>query len=362
MFQLTPNGLLDSVCMMAMYIIAIYNYVCMKHNKRGTGFVFLILFMLLFSLLYKPEGGDFFGYLEIYRLGVDNPYRHMEDFYYWLMSLIPNNYLLWRVSIWLPAAIIITVIFRWLKIQSSVATTFFLLLALVPSYYYTRNVLALSVLYVALTLFVYKGNSARRTLVIAISIGLMLASWYLHKSMPIYILIALASLFLPFNKKTMLIALIGFPVLYGVISLISSDFLAISEIWISDIGQEYLESHNQLSFNWKGIIALVISYLPIIYFYYIAFRYPVPQTSQDFNHYKVFLYFAFIVFFISFLFFGQGSEAIQGRLYKSSMLPFAFAVCLYFKNYNNTKRCNTFILLLFAKILIGSFLSLTTSI
>lgn len=350
MVQLTPNGFLDAICMMAVYILAIYNYICMKNKKSGTNFFFFVMFITLFSLLYRPSDGDFWGYLADYQLGVDNPYHHMEEFYYWVMALIPNDYLLWRVAIWLPAAIIIAIVFRLLKIPSSIAVTFFLLLALLSSYYYTRNVLALSVLYLAMALFCIRDGFTKKALNTALFLALAFASWFLHKSMPIYILLALVAIVLPFNKKYFIVALITFPLLYGVIILLTSNFIEISQLWLSEgAGDLYLEKANSFAPNWKGVISFIISYAPIIYFYIIAFKYPLPKNNPDYLPYKVFLLFSFFLLYVSFLYLGQGSNAIQGRLYKSSMLPLTYVICLFFKNNEGSKQCKYFIYLLVIK-------------
>ena len=363
MLQLTPNILLDTICMVAVYILAIYNYICMKDKRKGTGYFFFVVFITLFSLLYRPKGGDFWGYLADYELGVDYSYRHMEPFYYWLMGLVPSNYLLWRVTIWLPAAIIIAVTFKIQKIPASIAVTLFLLLAILPSYYYTRNALALSLLYLAITILCQYGKKlSNKTINIIIFLGLVLASWYLHRSMPLYILIAILAVLLPYNKNYMIGALLVFPLLYGAVVLFASDYLSIAQLWIDEsTGFNYLEESNSVTANWKGIISLIIGYAPIAYFYIIAFKKPIPKELPEFYTFKVFLLFSFITVFISFLFWGQGSASIQGRIYKSSMLPFTFAVCLYFNHYLKTKRFNTFFILLGVSIAWGLLIGALSS-
>lgn len=363
MFQLDYNSLLDIICMMAVFLLAIYNYSCMHNNKKGTGEFFFVIFILLFSLFYRPEGGDFWGYLEDYELGVNQTYRHMEPFYYWLMGLIPNNYLLWRIAIWLPAAIIIAFINKLLTIPSNIATVCFLSFALLNAYYYTRNALALSVLYLGMAILAQKGHFAQKTMHFILFAGLAFVSWFLHRSMPLYIGIALMSVVLPFNKKYILGAIIAFPLLYGSIYLISSNLLGVAQLWLADeTGEFYLEQQNLFSANWKGIVSLIIGYLPIVYFYFIAFRKPLSQDNPDFNRFKLFLLLAFFLFFISFLFLGQGSDALQGRIYKSSMMPFAFTVGLYFKHYSGSRHCKAFVSLFVISIVWKLFVATATSL
>lgn len=346
MFQLVPNPVLDSICVIAVFFVAILNYVGIRKDKRGMSYVFFVILILLYSILYRPVGGDFWSYLESYRLGFDTNYRHMEDFYYWLMKQIPENYLLWRLAIWLPAAILIAWVFHLMKVPSNFASFFFILYGL-QAYYYTRNALALSVLYFALAMIcVYRTNKTNSSWIRALFIVLLIVSWFLHKSMPLYIVVGILALLLPFNRNYLVGALMVFPFLYGATLLISSRVLDVAGIWLQEgVGVNYLETENVLNYNFKGIVSMIIKYMPVLYFYIIAFNKPISKESDDFRLYKTFLLFSFFVTFVSFLFFGQGSSSIHGRLYKSSFIPFSMTVGLYFKHFWGTKRCQSFIYL-----------------
>lgn len=345
MFELAPNSLLDSFCVVIVVLVVFYNYFCIKNSKKGTGYLFFILIIFLYSLFYRPAIGDFWNYLKEYEQGSAVLYRKMEDFYYWLMDHSAHNYFIWRTMIWLPTAIIIAYIFRLLKVPSNYATIFFLLFGL-SAYYYTRNALALSLLYLGMVIFCLRKNFSSKILNTLLLVGLAYISWYLHKSMPLYIVFAILAIVLPFNKKTIIGALIAFPVLYGLMYALAANFLDIADIWLSDRGMDYLEAENTFGANWKGIVRLLIKYVPVFYFFIIAFRKPVPKDSEDYLSYKVFLLFSFLIVYSSFLFLGQGSASIQGRLYKSTMIPFSFLTSLYVGKYMDSKQSRTFVLLL----------------
>lgn len=288
----------------------------------------------------------------MYRLGADSQNKHMEDFYYWVMEIVPDNYLLWRVCIWLPAAVIIAIFLKLLGIPPSIATTFFFAFALTRSYYYTRNVLALSVLYLALTFFILRTRFVRKTLNIILCVGLMFASWFFHRSMPLYILIGLIALFMPFNRKYLIVASIAFPLLYGVLYTIALQFLSIEGIWVeADTGMTYLDdtNTNTSSRNWKGMLGVIVDYMPVVYFYIVAFWKALPRNCLDYSYYKVFLLYSSIVVYVSLLFVGQGADAVHHRLYASSMLPFIVVVSLFFKNNFMSKECRILIQLLLFK-------------
>ena len=362
MYQLTPNNFLDSVCIILVVLVTIYNYYSIRKNIKGTSYFFFIIFILLFSLLYRPEEGDFWHYLDIYNLGAEYEYGHMEDFYYWLLALIPNNYILWRIAIWLPAAVIIAFIFKSMKTPSNYASLFFLMFALTPAYYYTRNVLALAIMYLGLVYFCKQDKGIKKTINLILFGGLVIVSWFFHKSMPMYMLFALLAITLPLDKRTPIIALILFPIMYKCIMLLSNNFLAIEDLWSTEITNNYIEAKNTVYLNWKGFITLIISYTPIFYFYIIAFRKPLSKNIPEFRYYKVFLILAFVIFYVSFLFWGQGSASLQGRIYKSSMIPFTFALCIYLKHNIRTKHGKNFLYLMAIYYLYSMTIGFITSV
>ena len=317
----------------------------MKKDEKGTSFWFFVIIIVLYSLFYRPADGDFWHYLELYELGDEGYVRHMENIYYWLINVLPHNYIIWRIAVWLPAAILIAISMRMMKLPSSYAITSFLTFGL-PAYYYTRNALALAILYLAVTVFCLKSKTTKRRSFLYIILFFLLAfsSWFFHRSMPLYILFAIISLVIPFRREYLLGALIGFPIMYEAIVLLAGDFLSFGELWMSDdVGMNYLEQANMATVNWKGFIGLMIGYAPVLYFYYIAFFFPINKQAPEFQFYKSFLIFCFLLFYLSFLFYGQGSASIQSRLYKSTMIPFSFVVAIYFKYYLRTKRCRIFI-------------------
>ena len=361
MFSLVPNSLLDNVCIVAVVLVVLYNYWCVKKGKKGTSYLFFIVFILLFSLFYRPADGDFWHYLEAYEMG-SSYHNNMEDFYNWLMDVIPNNFILWRIAIWLPAAIFIMLSYKIMGVSSNNATAVFLTFALIPVYYYTRNVLASSILYLGIVILCSRTKSFKHFISILLFVGFAAASWFLHKSMPLYIGLALLAIVLPLNRNMLIVALIAFPFLYGLIYLVSSDILQL-DIWISDdVGLNYLETANTFSTNWKGVISLVLKYSPFVYFYFVAFKQPHLKESKEYRYYKTFLLLGFLIFYLSFLFMGQGSMALQGRLYKSSMIPFAFAASVFFKYNLESKQCKIFIVLMLIYYAFSLFVSIATAI
>jgi hypothetical protein len=178
---------------------------------------------------------------------------------------------------------------------------------------------------------------------IILFICLLYISWLLHKSMPVYIILILIALIIPLKKIYIILLMALFPILYTILLLISKEFLDISQIWIiQHSGQNYIDSINTFNINWKGCIGLIVNNMPIIYIYIVLFSYPIPQNSIDFQMYKTFLLFAFLVYFLSFLFMGQASIHLQKRFYNTSMFPLAFTVSIFYKHNFRIKQCIIF--------------------
>lgn len=84
MYDLRPNAFLDSICIIVVILVGLYNFYCIRKNKNGISYLFFVIIIFLFSLLCRLEEGDFWHYLDIYNLGADYKYGHMEGFYYLL--------------------------------------------------------------------------------------------------------------------------------------------------------------------------------------------------------------------------------------------------------------------------------------
>ena len=345
LFELQPNIYLDTFCMLACIIIVIYNYKNVLVNNdpsSGTGYVFLGCFILLFSLLYRPEESDFWHYLNGYELGRSMNVEKMEEFYYRLMEFIPDNYILWRTAIWGPAAIIIVITFKRLHINSGIGTIMFLCFALTNTYYYTRNCLSLSLLYLGMVIL--GSESIESKIKKYIIFGLLAyVAFFLHKSVPLYIAIVLIATIIPLNRKTLIMMAVMFPVLYGVILVLASNILLLNFWNESTINRAeiYMESEARSS-TLFGIISLLIHYAPVFYFLYIAIKdylYNSKSKTNETNiHYKNFLITTLLLVYVSFLVSGQMSM-IQGRFYGSAMAPLTFAACIYFENNWKNRKC-----------------------
>lgn len=337
MHSFFPNNEIDFLCVFITVLVALYLYyrtVSSDNPQYHFSYPFFVAIILAFSLFFRPEAGDFWHTLERYTFGDPSIYtRHWEGAYYWLKDLIPNNYLLWRCCIWGPAAIIIAIAMKRMNLPSGLAVLVFILYAL-RAYYYTRNCLGLSLLLLAVTILTTDSQDSlpiKRLLIFLLLIGI---SWFFHKSMPMYIGIAVVSLMIPASKKGICLALVGAVVVAFFANYIAESVLNM-QIWIggeSESGIGYLELERQTHLNWKGIISKLIYYLPFAYIAFYGFKDVVGKESGDVA-YKTFYLITMIIWMVSFVF-----NQVHGRLFKSGMYSFAFFTTMFLtKNWRSVR-------------------------
>lgn len=333
------NSIQNVVCILLLLFMVLVNYKSLYYNnyRSKCGYLIFGLFITLFSVYYRPIGGDFWFSYEEFQKGDSLQIEHMENIYVWLKKNLNYNYLLWRLIVWGSASIFIVTSFKKIKIDSSLAIVVFLTFALVQCFYYLRNSLAFSILYFGVVL--YTTRTKRNNLLSwTIIIFIIAISWYFHKSMPLYIILSIIAMFIPLRKGYILGSIIIFPLLYYGVYGISESFLS-SDIWMTDYGLRYLEAENSLYINWRGYVMLMIKYIPYIY---ISIVYLKSFTRSEKTQ-KTFFLITYMLIYLSFLFMYQGSNHLSSRLYNTAMLPFSFFIASYIKEHKKERNTKVFI-------------------
>lgn len=336
---------LNIICLIVLNVVILVNLKSSIYTAKRfyTGYFFLWVFITAFSLYYRPIDGDFWYSLLEFN-GHGNMYKeHMEPFYVWLKEFLAYNYLFWRFIVWGLAGIFVILIYKSYKIHPALATVSFLTFGLLHSFYYMRNALGFGILYYAVASYLSNQNQSfsKRLFGLLFVSGI---SYFFHRSMPLYIFLSFIVLFVPINKKIVFSLAILFPFLYGIISYLAI-FIMSMGLWQDDGGSYYLEQANTFTANWKGVVSLCIEYLPFVYITYYYIKFDILSTDKDAYARKVFFLLYFFLFYISFLFTGQGANDLAMRLGDSAMYPFAIFIALYFKKYAPNRQCVYFSLL-----------------
>ena len=168
-----------------------------------------LLLCSVFIIIAAFNRGDFFHYF--YMVRNYNPIlgTHMEDFYNWLILVVNRNYLLWRIVIWGGAFLIFILSAKRLKINSIIAV-FVLFVCFINDFNYSRFSLACAVYFFGLTFIIRP--IPRTILSYVIGVALILSSQFFHASVTILI-IATIVVFIPFNKRIALLAVVLIPLI-----------------------------------------------------------------------------------------------------------------------------------------------------
>ena len=345
---------INNICIYAKWLLILLNLYlfCKNKDSSGTGYFLLWLYVIVFCIFYIPKEGDVVGYFSLYKS--HDKYGHLEPFYLWTINFIDQGFFVWRSFVWGSAMLFLILTFKLCKCSASVAAFSFLSFSLVQNFYYLRNSLAFAVLFFAASLIMYIENSAlvslRRYKYFAFI--LLFSTYFLHRSMPLYILLSLIALAFPLSKRNVYLACLFFPLGVYLFETISSLFLN-SSIWMQD--ETVKNAMNSVVANgqaWNsrsffGQLGLFITYLPSLYVFLYSPSLIEGDKTIEGRFMNYFLSVSFYVALISFVYLFKGASDIQIRFWQSSLLPFSFFVSIFLKKHLDTSIARHFLYLVF---------------
>lgn len=336
----------------SLWIIALL-YACKQifiQNNNIGGYFLLGFITVLFST-FGFNSGDFVHYFELYDELIKSQFIiHVEPFYFWLCKVLPDNYFLWRFVIWGLATLFYIKALKKVDCSPKFAMFIFVLI-LMWTFNNLRNALGYSVLLYGAALILFPARSRVWTFFRG---GLMIfLSFFLHKSMFMYILIMCFAL-IPIGKKLFISSLLLFPILYKSVTYISSYILfnSFANETSQDSGMRYLESDFVGGANINGLIQIFITRLPILLLLSYSIRNIFFKNEYVSYSVRVFLQFAYWLIYISYLFSGQKTSAfLTNRFWDASLYPITIFLAVYlYDKVNSLFVRNCFILLLLANL------------
>lgn len=321
-----------------------------RHSAYGRYF-FLWLFIAIYST-FEFTGGDFYNYLSIYHQNLSSRYEsiHIEYIYYWLINNLPHNYFIWRFAVWGLAGLFWILTVKNLHQPPQFAGLIFLLIVFFL-FVGARQALCFSVLYFALSVLLKKDKPS--AISITIFISLIICSYFLHKTAIVYILLMLIA-FLPIGKKTLILSLILFPVLYKIFDLIAFSFISEYSAFneeSSESMERYMEGESQGA-NINGILRLTIDRLPIfLLLLFSIWKIHFKKESVP-KIYSILLSMSYIMIYISYLFVGRDiSKFIAPRFWDAALFP----LTLFITGYMYNKRTTLFFKICIYLLLLSKF-------
>ena len=293
-------------------------------SHRGTGLIFFMIVVTVFSVW------DFYGDYIHYKIAYYTHDNRFEPIYQWLMEIIPNNYGLWRFSIWFPSVLLLGLTIKKLQFSPQFASLMFAL-TLMVYFGAPRNTFGYMALYCGATYILTLNETNFKIKNILVGSMLLLAAFFLHSSMFLYIFLFLVAL-IPFKKWMYIISIIIFPILYyGFQHIIPITLDAIVPAGSVDLATDYLESDFRANLNFMGIIQRFINRIPffILLFYSIYHIYFKKDHYENYRN-KVFLQQAYLLMYLSYLFNGQAVSAfLSPRFWDAAIYPLFFFLSSY---------------------------------
>lgn len=338
---------------LALFLLMVVKYrqVYMRHCivKNVTSYKFIIFCLTLYSVFAFAEA-DTYHYMNLYEDLYKSQFSwHVEPAHFWIIKHLPHGYYLWRLFVWGVSALLYIKVFKHLQISADIAGFVIAIIMLNP-FSQTRGTLGFSLMMVALSYYVpFKISNAIRLFLV---ITVIILSTFFHKSLVVYALMFLLAVLFPYNKKTIIISLLLFPVFYGAIYTLSSDILEMGILGEQTIdrGTSYLERGSEGSYNILGVLTNSIKWIALLLYFYETSKYYIKSTCN-----KTVVYiqkYTYVLVYVSFLFYGQNVSAfLYSRTLNFAMFPLAISFAYYLQNAKYYKHRNIIFFLFFLNTL-----------
>ena len=328
------NGELLLMYMLLISFIAFVAVLPQFSGNKNHGLNLTWLGIITFAMALLPiQCGDFFYYGQ--RLQFGDGLTHFEDFYLCLWSAT-LDYLLWRTAVWGGCTILLILSIKRLKLNPYFSSFIFI----ITEFYYfgtMRNMLGYMLMfYSIIVIFCPYSNKNKLFSWIIGALGIY-CSFFLHRSMILYIIFLIPAL-IPFGKRTMKVSIICFPILYGMVFVLTEFFLnyfgeheeiqTSADYYVNDILRStFMQSLNS-----------IIRYASYLYLLYIVVRESSKKTVTLPYIFKFLTRYSFLLIYLGSLFLGQNTGGwLFIRFTGAGELAFMFVMMYFFFHYPRTK-------------------------
>lgn len=314
--------------------VIIYRAEFFRHTNRSMNYAFIGIIVTIFATFGFSEA-DTYHYHRIYdEMLKFSEAIHVEDFYYWLIKVLPHNYYIWRLVVWGSATILMIAAFKRFDLNSR-AVGFVFPLILLQQFTITRGCLGIALFLYSLS-FIIKPSGHK---ILSYTCGILgcILSVFLHRSLPLFIIMALLAL-IPLNKTLILLSVIVFPIIRGAIMPYVFDIIGSS--FFSDetaaFAQNYLQAERSVA-NFNGLIRAALEYLPrFLIFIFLIKEYFYKKQYID-KSVKFLLKYSYSLFYIALLFWGQATSSFVASR-TIHMMCFPLTIVVAYNMTTNLKR------------------------
>lgn len=314
--------------------VIIYRAEFFRHTNRSMNYAFIGIIVTIFATFGFSEA-DTYHYHRIYdEMLKFSEAIHVEDFYYWLIKVLPHNYYIWRLVVWGSATILMIATFKRYNLSPSAVGLVFPLLLLLQ-FTITRGCLGIA-LFMYSSSFILKPAKFKFCSYAFGIIGCML-SFFLHRSIPLFVIMFILA-FVPLNKTLIILSVILYPVLRSVVmpyvfNFIGAGFLSAET---ADFAQNYLEADKYVA-NFNGILRLCLEYLPRFLLFFFLIKEYIFNKNYIAKPIKYLFQYSYILFYVAMLFFGQSTSSFVASR-TIHMMCFPLTIVVAYNMTTNLKR------------------------
>ena len=321
-------------CFSFFLILVVFNFsACTNLNipyNYSSGKRLLFLFGVAVFAITCFINGDFYHYQEMVHSYDFSEWasNHGEPVYGYIIQLVNRNYLLFRIVVWGGALFLVSKLVSQLGLEDY-KVVFYLLSSYILTFSYARATLAFSIYYLGVVFCVAPNN--RSLLKRVIGIALILISYSFHHSLIIAIAIT-PIIFIPFNKRTILLVFILIPIIFGLFSnlinsvLVSGEFLDNEELasQISFYAERSTEAINWKGkiYEWSNFATFFVPLIIVTYYSYFKNKIVFPFYIEAF--FKI--AFSLILFAVMFLFLDIEGKVFFYRVLFMTFIPLSIIV------------------------------------
>ena len=316
------------------YFIGLKQVSFSPYGIKSAGGKYLLYSLLFVILMTAFNNTDYFSYQTLTRMTVGHDTPHLEDVYGYIIEYCGYNYLLFRVVVWGGALLLVGISTRIARV-SIPHVLFLLFLFFFPTFDYARATLAMSIYFLGYVMISNEKQKGIWKLLKLLGIGLIIGSYYFHKSMAGLIVLT-PIIFLPLNKKTMWLLLISTPVVLLLIKAFLSNLLLtdFADADLADLNKtfsQYTERDDLGVANWKGMLSAIFAYgLFYVPLYYISASFLKSKESSIFIQRLFKITLAIMLLCHSMFLLGAQSYSLYYRYLYMSMIPMSILlVALY---------------------------------
>ena len=271
-----------------------------KNSTKGIGWGFLG-FLTFAMAMFPFQSGDFIHMAISFQ--TNTGLQHYEDFFIWLWE-ITDNIILWRAVIYGGSTLFLIGTIKLLNVNSKFSAFIFVITQMFM-FGALRNMLGLTAMFFCIALFFYAFYQNKNIILLVIACVGLYFCIYLHRSMWLYLLLLIPAV-IPFGKKIIRLSIFTFPFLYISVFILSAWFLSsFGDAEAQQHASYYTESERATTL--MKTINELLKLGAYLYLLHIIFRYIRSRRYQIPIVFKFLARYAYILIYIGFLFYGQGT-------------------------------------------------------